>query len=374
MSTLTSDDSYVMDAPWKDYSAFSNYSCCRDDSEYHFQPATSDSFYSERAYCCMSPYSYLFDSNKDYCVYRDRFLSEDDVGGDHYPCHHSSFSYQEVSHFTPALLSRDYDSLSTGCVVHLDQSVQDDSLKGPLSDPSSSDHECPSSTLTLQPFPQVNDDLVLADSRCSAHSVCDSLRNSSEGYLSESPGRYLGDAMQGYRSRLSEGYLRNASDGYLHTTSNDYVRTTSNDYVRTTSNDYVRTTSNDYVRTTSNDCVRTTSNDYVRTTSNDYVRTTSNDYACDTEGCPRSANDHLHNSSESLNEPSPTTHRDTEKKRPEKSSKNYDVMEVKVPPIIRTGHPKQRRGPKKTVTSVTDEKPGNPEDIDPVDTPTSRDP
>ena len=326
MSTLTSDDSYVMDAPWKDYSAFSNYSCCRDDSEYHFQPATSDSFYSERAYCCMSPYSYLFDSNKDYCVYRDRFLSEDDVGGDHYPCHHSSFSYQEVSHFTPALLSRDYDSLSTGCVVHLDQSVQDDSLKGPLRDPSSSDHECPSSTLTLQPFPQVNDDLVLADSRCSAHSVCDSLRNSSEGYLSESPGRYLGDAMQGYRSRLSEEYLRNASDGYLHTTSNDYVRTTSNDY------------------------------------------------ACDAKGHPRSANDHLHNSSESLNEPSPTTHRDTEKKRPEKSSKNYDVMEVKVPPMIRTGHPKQRRGPKKTVTSVTDEKPGNPEDIDPVDTPTSRDP
>ena len=160
--------------------------------------------------------------------------------------------------------------------------------------------------------------------------------------------------------------MRNASDGYLHTTSNDYVRTTSNDYVRTTSNDYVRTTSSDYVRTTSND--------YVHTTSNDYVRTTSNDYACDTEVCPRSANDHLHNSSESLNEPSPTTHRDTEKKRPEKSSKNYDVMEVKVPPMIRTGHPKQRRGPKKTVTSVTDEKPGNPEDIDPVDTPTSRDP
>ena len=152
--------------------------------------------------------------------------------------------------------------------------------------------------------------------------------------------------------------MRNASDGYLHTTSNDYVHTTSNDYVRTTSNDYVRTTSNDY----------------VHTTSNDYVHTTSNDYACDAKGHPRSANYHLHNSSESLNEPSPTTHRDTEKKRQEKSSKNYDVMEVKVPPMIRTGHPKQRRGPKKTVTSVTDEKPGNPEDIDPVDTPTSRDP
>lgn len=355
MSTLTSDDSYVMDAPWKDCSAFSNYPCCRDDSEYHFQPATSDSFYSERAYCCMSPYSYLFDSNKDCCVYRDRFLSEDDIGGDRYPCHRSSFSYQEVSHFTPALLSRDYDSLSTGCVTRLDQSIQDDSLKGPLSDPSSSDHECPPSMLTLQPFPQVNDDLVLADSRCSAHSVCDSLCNYSEGYRSESPGRYLGDAMQGYRSGLSEEYLRNTSDGYLHTTSNDYVRTT---------NDYAHTT-NDYARTT---------NDYVHTTSNDYAHTTSASHPCDAKEYPHSINDHLHNSSESLNEPSPTTHRDAEKKRPEKSSKNYDVMEVKVPPMVRTGHPKQRRGPKKTVTSVANEKPGNPEDIDPVNTPTSRDP
>ena len=60
-----------------------------------------------------------------------------------------------------------------------------------------------------------------------------------------------------------------------------------------------------------------------------------------------------------------------EKKRPEKSpkTKNYEVMEVKIPPMVRTGHPKQRRGPKK-VTFAIDEKPGNPEDIDPVSTPT----
>ena len=347
MSSLTSDDSYMMDTPWQDYSVFSNYSCYRDDSDYDFRYATSDSLYSERAYCCMSPYSYVFDSNDECCARRDRLLSEDDIGCDRTSRHRSSFSFQEASRCTPSLLGRDFDSLSTGCISHLDHGILDDCLNGPDSDLSSSDHECPSSALSLQGFSQVHDDLML-----STGSVCDSVGDACGGYMGDASHGCVGDVSHGCVGDASHGFQAGSSKRYQVNDSKQYQANPSKQYQTNTSQQYQTNPSHQY---------QTTSQQYQTNPPQQYTR---------------NASSHHHNSAEeSLKEPYPTTRRETERKYPEKSpkSKNYAVMEVKIPPMVRTGHPKQRRGPKKAVAFAADEKPGNPEDIDPVDTAPSGD-
>ena len=301
----------------------------------------------------MSPYSYVFDSDDECCARRDRFLSEDDTGCDRYPGHRSSFSFQEASRCTPSLLGRDFDSLSTGCISHLDHGVQDDCLNGPESELSSSDHECVSSALSLQGFSQVRDDHVLP-----ASGVCDSVGDVLQGCNGNVLQRCNGDALQGCIGNALQGCIGNALQGCIGNALQGCIGNASQEYQASTPQRYQTNSSQRYQANPSQRYQVNSPQKYQASSSEEYVRNASGNY-------PRNAEKHLRNSSgECLKEPYPTTRRETERK-PLKS-KNYGVMEVKIPPMVRTGHPKQRRGPKKAVTFVADEKPGNPQDIDPV--------